>query len=259
MVDTKGRLIVLENTQGKFVRTNPRIFDEANQATTLKGAIMQLETFDMDQDGHDDIVISDDSGELSILYGSLDTTGPKFTKKVLATDLGLKLTSESTVEGGALRWDGITEIVAPTQDQYLAESADLKDSSDMLSSADQKRLLDSKLYYVATVSKTVSSVTASDIRLNAGVGTDPENPGSGNDALIAKIRSDIANIGQKAASGSLNASALYDTTIEESKTYLRSEFVDAKNIVVAKTYRDKNAGTLQSGDRVEIRLSITNS
>ncbi len=94
MVDKKGKLIVLDNTKGRFVRTSPRIFDESGAVTTIKGSIMQLETFDMDQDGFDDIIISDDSGELSILYGARDESGTKFTKKILATDLGLKLTTQ---------------------------------------------------------------------------------------------------------------------------------------------------------------------
>ena len=52
---------------------------------------MQLETFDMDRDGKLDLVISDDSGELNILYGSVDSTGLYFTKKTLDTNIGLKL------------------------------------------------------------------------------------------------------------------------------------------------------------------------
>ena len=48
---------------------------------------MQLEIFDMDTDGRMDLVISDDSGELNILYGSSDATGLYFTRKNLDKNL----------------------------------------------------------------------------------------------------------------------------------------------------------------------------
>ena len=60
---------------------------------------MQLETFDMDQDGRLDLVISDDSGELNILYGSTDATGLYFTRKNLDKNIGLKLGGGSLSTG----------------------------------------------------------------------------------------------------------------------------------------------------------------
>lgn len=118
MSDTNGRLITLENQNGKFVRVPTRIqaadpviassgsgstgsgaggfiADIASlQATLLsgsgsfgdlplRGSIMQMESFDMDKDGKLDLVILDDSGELSILYGEKDTTGLYFKRKIL--------------------------------------------------------------------------------------------------------------------------------------------------------------------------------
>ena len=106
MTDTKGRLIIVENRKGKFNRITPQIQNEGggNGAepgwissvtlpdTGLNGSIMQLETFDMDQDGKTDIVISDDSGELNILYGTSSSDGGvAFTKKNLDRNIGLKL------------------------------------------------------------------------------------------------------------------------------------------------------------------------
>ncbi len=175
MVDKKGKLIILDNNKGKFSRTVPRIFDESGNPAVIKGGIMQLETFDMDKDGADDIVITDDSGELSILYGGSDASGTKFTKKVLATDLGLKLTSEAMNEGGAMHWDGLPEVQSPDQTDYYNESLALgqnpsttdNSTSSALSATDQKRLLDSKLYYVAKTSRAVSSQAAATIRLKA--------------------------------------------------------------------------------------------
>lgn len=260
MVDKNGKLILLDNIKGKFARTTPRIFDASGAPTTIKGAIMQLETFDMDKDGFTDIVVTDDSGELSILYGGTDGSGTRFTKKVLATDLGLRLTTSSVIQGGAMYWDGLPQITAPDQADYLAESKALQGTDGTaLSGADQKRLLDSKLYYTTATSKTVTGPEASELRFRAGVGDDPENPGQSNTALIDKLKQNIADIKDAAAQDSINTDALNSATVDTSKSYLRSEFLDAKNVVVSKTYNDKNGGTLQSGDRVAITVSLTNT
>ena len=43
-----------------------------------------------------------------------------------------------------------------------------------------------------------------------------------------------------AATGSFNTQALDNTTIEDRKTYIRSEFAGGENITVARTFSDKN-------------------
>lgn len=59
--------------------------------------------------------------------------------------------------------------------------------------------------------------------------------------------------------GTFTTSALDTTTLEEKRTYLRSEFAIANNIVIEKTYTDTNSGTLQGNDKIKVTLSITNS
>lgn len=48
-------------------------------------------------------------------------------------------------------------------------------------------------------------------------------------------------------------------TVTETRTFLRSEFADGKSIGIDKTYIDKNGGSLQAGDRVQVAIRITNS
>lgn len=57
----------------------------------------------------------------------------------------------------------------------------------------------------------------------------------------------------------MHTNALDSTSVEVSKTYLRSEFLDAKGVGFSKTYRDLNGGTLASGDHVQVTISLTNS
>ncbi len=261
MVDSKGKLILIENRNGKFVRVPARVFDENRALTTIKGAIMQLEIFDMDHDGKMDLVMTDDSGELNILYGNSDANGIIFTKKVLDSNIGLKLQGGSLTTGGAVRWDGITEITPTTQTDYARETANAGTTGESsLSLADQKRLIDSKLYYLQSVKRQVASSTqAAEIRLRNTVGDDPNNPGSPNTALTSQIQSTITTTQGQAARNSFDTSALTNTTITEQRTYLRSEFADAKNITIAKVYTDKNGGTLQAGDRIDVAITITNT
>jgi hypothetical protein len=99
MVDKKGQLIVLENKNGKFTRIPLRIKNTEGSPVSIRGAIMQLEVFDMDKDGKTDLVISDDSGELNILYGNTDSEGMLFTKKLLDSNIGLTLQSDAVSTG----------------------------------------------------------------------------------------------------------------------------------------------------------------
>ena len=89
-----GNLILLDNRAGVFTRKTPNIVDTANKPTTLSGGIIQLEAFDMDQDGHTDLVTLDEGGELSILYGRSDSLGQTyFMKRILDTQEGIALSA----------------------------------------------------------------------------------------------------------------------------------------------------------------------
>lgn len=65
----------------------------------------------MDADGKTDIVTLDDSGEINILYGSVrETAGKKervFTKKLIESGLGMRLSKEVRNDGGAFSYTGL--------------------------------------------------------------------------------------------------------------------------------------------------------
>lgn len=119
---------------------------------------MQMELFDMDKDGKMDIVVSDDSGELNILYGTMSKDGGvTFTKKLLDKNIGLKIGTGSINTGGAIRYDGIKEIVATEQKEYIARANAATDDNELLSAAEQIKLLDSKIYYQHSVPKIITN------------------------------------------------------------------------------------------------------
>jgi hypothetical protein len=119
--------------------------------------------------------------------------------------------------------------------------------------------LNSKLYYQHPGTRQIASGTqAQEVRIAAAVADDPNNPGSPNIALQQQIQTAISTTQEKAASGSFSTSALTDTTIPETLTYLRSEFADGRNIRIEKRYTDKNGGTLQAGDAVTVSTVLSN-
>ena len=256
MTDNRGKLIVIENRNGKFTRVPTKIYVGASGTgsvngmavpeteVSLGGAIMQMEFFDMDKDGKMDLVISDDSGELNILYGTMTPNGGvAFTKKLLDKNIGLKMGTGSINTGGAIRYDGIKEIVATEQKEYIANADKATDdNAELLTAEEQTKLLDSKIYYQQSVSKQIASAAeAKNIRIANAVGTDdPYTLEQSSAALTEKITQGIDTLQAKAASGSFDTSSLSNTTIEEQKTFLRSEFADGKNIIVDKKYEDIN-------------------
>lgn len=104
LVDQKGKLVLLDNEDGKFSRKDPILYDQLGKTTALSGRIQQLEVFDMDHDGYDDIVTVDDSGELNILYGGTkrindQRTDHIFTKKLIDNGLGIKVSPNTRNDG----------------------------------------------------------------------------------------------------------------------------------------------------------------
>lgn len=152
-VTKNGQLIILDNVEGKFTRKDAIVVDDADNLTTLRGKVVQLESYDMDGDGKTDLVTSDESGELNVLYGKTLDGQTVFTKKILDSDLALRLSSADRIDGGAVHFDGIPQLRNPTvpdQARYLAESQALAAAGDEggIPPEVMKATIDAKLYYV---------------------------------------------------------------------------------------------------------------
>ncbi|MDD2745687.1 MAG: VCBS repeat-containing protein, partial [Candidatus Gracilibacteria bacterium] len=200
MVNKSGKLIIIENNNGRFVRSPLKIINESGADAAINGNIMQLEMFDMDRDGKMDLVISDDSGELNILYGGGTDGHIIFTKKTLDGDIGLKIGTGALNTGGAVRFAGIKEVSPVTQTDYASETATAGDG-ETLSLADQIRLLDSKIYYQQRTTRQIPTQDqAQSTRLLGAIGDDPENPGVPNQALAEQISTVIQETQNQAAS-----------------------------------------------------------
>ncbi len=266
-VTKRGELIVLDNVEGKFVRKSAVILDASDNPAHIRGKIVQLEAYDMDSDGKTDLVISDDSGELNVLYGKVLDGKAVFTKKVLDSDLGLRLAMADRKDGGAVYFEGLKQLQNPTepdQARYLAESAALSAAGDEGGIPPEMRtaLIDSKIYYVHAYKFPVE-LTGSTLdsglseRLSAAIGNDPENPTSPNTALKEQVMAAMNAARTNAGGGFFNVSGTYDET--RYKTFLKSDFAEYQNVRVTKTFRDANGDLLKSEDPVEITILLGNS
>ncbi len=98
-----------------------------------------------------------------------------------------------------------------------------------------------------TTTRTVASPAAArSERLSRAFGDDPSNPGTPNTALAEQINTAITTTSALGAAGSVNTQALDSTTIEDRKTYIRSEFAEGEDLKVERSFIDKNGGTLQA-------------
>lgn len=99
-----------------------------------------------------------------------------------------------------------------------------------------------------------------DARITQAAGTDdPFTPGQSSATLVQDIKDGIANTTSLAASGSVDISALKTTTIEEKRTFIRSEFADGKDVLIEKKYADANGENLQSGELINVSITIRNA
>lgn len=276
LVSKDGALVLLDNVEGKFVRKAPKIFNADGTSANLKGRVVQLETFDMDQDNHTDLVVSDEAGELNILYGGVGGTGTGklayaglaagetgFTKKLLDSDLGLRVSGAVRKDGGALYFDSLPQLSAPDQAQYLKESAEMAKSADSgtVPTSVKSAVIDTKLFYLRTYKEyvTLSGATAKAAlatRLNANIGNDPNNPNSPNSALATSVLDSMSGAMALSASGSFNIASTYPE--ERFKTYVRSDYAANRGVEVEKKFSDLNGGFLQTGDTIEITIRLTN-
>lgn len=266
-VTKKGQLIILDNKEGKFTRKEAIVVDQADNLTTLRGKVVQLESYDMDGDGKTDLVTTDESGELNVLYGKVQGGQTVFTKKILDSDLALRLTSADRIDGGAVTFDGIPQLKNPTvpdQARYLAESKALSAAGDEggIPPEVMKANIDAKLYYVhayqvATVYTGAALNSQLESRLSTAIGNDPENPSSPNTALQTQVMEAMSGAQAASGSGSFNTSGTYNET--KYLTFLRSEFAEDRELRVAKTMKDVNSDPLKSEDPVEITITLGNS
>ncbi|MDD2487531.1 MAG: hypothetical protein PHS92_04120 [Candidatus Gracilibacteria bacterium] len=264
MVDNKGALLILDNTNGKFIRKKPKIYDVNGAETSINGAITQLEIFDMDKDSKDDIVTVDDSGEINILYGTLKNGETVFTKKFVDNNLGVKINSDPINGGGAVYFDGLPQIKPKDQTDQFKESQDLLKSSGTSAGSDLPpeilaNQLDKLVYYQYKYSSGKKQYSETDKLnvINSAVGTDENgNPNADMASEIMNLTSQLKNASGK---DKTNVDNMRYENAEAEKTFVRSQFAEGRGVKIEKIYIDENGGNLKSGDKIKVNLRLTNN
>jgi hypothetical protein len=104
--------------------------------TSGTSRIRQMNVFDMDRDGADDLVVLFESGELDIFYGGtrVDGSGNQviaFERKLIDASLKIQLSNEIRHDGGALYFDGLPQL--PDTNGQSQSQADFFKQSEALS------------------------------------------------------------------------------------------------------------------------------
>ena len=95
--------MIYSNIQKDFVRQDLReIFD-------ISWGIVQVESYDMDNDSVDDIVVLGDSGDIHIFYGIAWWASLDFTKLKVGNSYWVTLSDTELKHGGAIYFEGIVQ------------------------------------------------------------------------------------------------------------------------------------------------------
>ncbi len=223
---------------------------------SLSWNIIRVRVFDMDNDGKDDIVTLDDSGEIHIFYGWGSSTSPRFTKLLVGNGYGLELNNEVKNNGGLIYFSSLYQM------------PQTPDNSSLLASNDA---------YLAQLQKNISSwaditniYTINESYLDNLI----FNQVSYTPVSLRNTKTNLWAINQSDISASykesidsldtfINSNDNYIWHIDyynsnQNTTFIKSEYAESQWVQVQKKYSDKNDGTLKVGDKVKVDVTLTN-
>jgi FG-GAP-like repeat len=186
-LDKHGSFILIDNSNRKLARKNISL----EWWAPLPNHISQFHIYDMDADGHDDIVYIAASGELAILYGT--QTAGNFIKKILDPTLGITLSPAPVNVGGAIRTSTTPQFQWPIG------------VSPVTSSGTDDSMLKWEVFYQYSEPNATASITNTSPETLSGALTDISNGTTGS-RVSTFIR------GQYAKAYGLNIEKIYTNT-----------------------------------------------
>ncbi len=214
MLNKNGEVVLFNNTQKDFVRV------DLHESLGLKGKIMQIFSFDMDNDGKHDLVIYDDSWEIHIFYGTSQVG--IFQKKLVNDGMWAQLSSDLRNDGWAVYFAGLFQLSDNTSTSWIAQTGDdfmqqIQQNITRVKNQDPSRV-------------TTSSLNESLIDTMMFVKIPYTHP------LENEMQETISN-----------------------KTFLHSPYTESEWMRIEKTFTDVNAGVLQAWDEVLLEVRIENT
>lgn len=257
--------------------------------------IRQMEVFDMNKDGADDIVVLFESGELDIFYGGtrVDGAGKRvvtFTKKLVDSSLKIHLSSEKRDDGGAIYFSDLPQLPdsngqSQTQADFLKDSKKYNSQADEVAkkaknqpvdmtsinnaidtgvpTATQDAIFNRYVYYQYAYSADNSQVRASnDIAgITASAGTYPVSGVSGapSASTIASGWQDIDTFQNQDTTFTPDATETVASRNTKPLTFIRSEYSPAKGIAIEKTYASGTGNIVETGVPITVTVEIKNT
>jgi hypothetical protein len=245
------------------------------KASTGKSRIRQLEVFDMNKDGADDLVIVFESGELDIFYGGtrLDGSGKKvvtFTRKVVDSSLKIRISSEKRDDGGAIYFPGLAQLPvsdgqSQSQTDFLKESQNLEasakngEASTGVPTGLEDAIFNRYVYYQYAYSASQTPIrAASDVAgITNSAGT--LTPGAPSGADIATGWQDIEDAQNQDVNFTPNTDESILSRNAKPLTFIRSEYSTAKDIKIEKIYTSGTGNIVETGMPITVTVEIKNT
>jgi uncharacterized repeat protein (TIGR01451 family) len=244
-VTEKGEPALYNNHEKDFYR-----YDIVDQMS-LSWAIIQVETYDMDDDWKDDIITLDDAGEIHIFYGNGEAETPLFTQKFIGDGYAIELSNTATSHGGWVYYDWLTQLSDDRATKILLNSQEyLTTLSWALANWEEgntpefidESLVESFLYMSLPY-----------------IPTDYESPFT-NEEIVEEALWNDESVTQFLDNYENYTSYSWLQNAYNTQTYfLRSQYADSEGIVINKTFTDTTPPHLQTGDSVYYDISIKNT
>ena len=258
-LNNKSEPFIFNNNQKDFVRIS------LEDIFALDGKIIQVETYDMDNDTNDDIITLDDSGKIHVFYGGGSDANPVFTKLKIWDGYGIELNSDTITGWAAVYFNWVPQVgndasrqdIIESNEEYFANIGGDFSWWAQQSSIDES-LLDRLIFVSVPYNSTwnssltwgewvIQSFTAS-----LPVSDDPDditNSQNASEALADLI----------STHGNYIDYSDFSYTENTETTFVRSEYAENLWLKIEKIYTDVNQWLLQTGDLIETEIVISNT
>ncbi len=224
----------------------------------LAWKIVWAKTFDMDNDGKTDVVTLDDSWQINIFYSSSTSTAPKFTKLSVWSWYNVSINPSPRIDWAFVYFDSLPQIsLDKTNEDNLKKAIEyrakleqaLADKKEVTPDIFDESFVDNLIFVQIPYSINPASEITKEELVNSIKNYDsPELAWT-----TQKSKEELQKL-----LDSYSEIKIEWTNYTQEKTFVRSEYAESSWIKIEKVFLDKNSGSLQSWDLVQVTATIKN-